>query len=102
MAIRVLSMDPCLYGTEKQLNLHLINTRGLMREQNSISIMDIQIGQLRVTMQESISSSPKMEATGRSRPKEMMSTGLSKSNATKSQAITLKEILVHACMAIRT
>lgn len=64
--------------------------------------MDIQNGQSRDTMQESITSSLKMEATGRSRIKGVRSIGGSKMNAIKSQTIKLKVIPVCACMAINT
>ncbi len=64
--------------------------------------MDIQNGQSRDTMQESITSSLKMEVTGKLRTKEVRNTGHSNINATKLLAIMLKEILGHVCMVIKT
>ena len=73
-----------------------------MKEIPSITLEIILIGLLPDTMQESITSSLKMEATGRSRIKVVRSTGGSKTNAIKSQTIELKVIPVCACMAINT
>jgi hypothetical protein len=52
-------------------------------------------------MQESITSSPKMEVTGKSRTKEVRNSGHSKTNAIKSQTIKLKEIPVCVSMGLR-
>ncbi len=73
-----------------------------MKEIPSITLVDILIGLLPDTMQESITSSLKMEATGRSRIKVVRSTGGLKTNAIQLQTIKLKVIPVCACMAINT
>ncbi len=73
-----------------------------MKEIPSITLVVILIGLLPDTMQESITSSLKMEATGRSRTKEVRSTGHSKNNAIESQTTKSKEILVCVCMEIKT
>ena len=73
-----------------------------MKEIPSITLEIILIGLLPDTIQESITSLLKMEATGRSRIKVVRSIGGSKMNAIKSQTIKLKVIPVCACMAINT
>ena len=73
-----------------------------MKEIPSITLKVILIGLLPDTMQESITSSLKMEAIGKSRIKAVRSTGGSKMNPIKSQTIKLKVIPVCACMAINT
>jgi hypothetical protein len=102
LVTRELYMDPCLYGTAVLLRLPLTNICGLMRELGLILPMDSQLGPSRVMMRECITSSLLTDPTGRSRIREVTSTGHSKINAVESQTIKLKEILVIACMVRKT